>query len=360
MALVAGFHLLGADSLIVALAVSLAIQGLFLVYWVFKLGYRHRLTLTVEGIAPTRLVRSLGSTFAYTAATQVWAFAFDNAVSHLPQGVFAVFKYVQGNLFSRATSLLLSPISTVYFTGFSEAVREGYDSVSRVVKRALAGAIGLSMVVVAVVVVAARPALEGIWGWAKFGESDLDLAVKLTIALFACLVVVACGGVLRKLSMALGFVTGQYGGAFVVQVVCALIAGPLVTGFGNWGAVGVVVFNTLALALVPVIVLAIEAPTAVTATPFRALIPWSVAGGLAVGVGLCLRWAVGPVGAHFGRVVEVGWAVFLGGVTGSIALLAAWLLGIDEVKLLLYQGRRFMGLDSRSPSEVPLQGGGRQ
>ncbi len=80
----------------------------------------------------------LGATLPYVALTQVFAFVFDAALSHLPQGSFAVFRYAT-MIWSRTQRIFLRPLSIPLLTNFSDSAARNLPATVTLIESARVG-----------------------------------------------------------------------------------------------------------------------------------------------------------------------------------------------------------------------------
>ncbi len=323
---------LGASALVAAAYVATGIQILFCVLVLARMGYRHRLVFACEHFSARGVFARTATTLGYVGATQVYAMAFNAALSRLPQGTFAVFKYVQ-TLYARTNSVLLRPVSVVFFTHFSQALARGSGDLRRLVHSALGKSLTLLAPVLAAVAVAGRDVLAGLWGWRSFEPGQLDLAGLLLIVLLALLLASALGQIARKTTMSLGMVARQYWTAAGVQLGCAALAWLAMPDGGSAAAMGVIATNEIALAAVPVTLLALWRRDLVAFYPLGDAGRWLLASACGVGCG----WLAGrlvPLGplAHPGLLLGRGLGLAV--IVAGASVLAAGLLGVADVRKL--------------------------
>jgi len=321
---------LGVWALVVALWVGNGGILIALVILVLGRGIRYHFCLRKEGFSAWVVFRKTFATLGYVGATQVYAFALDAGLSMLPQGTFAAFRYAR-LLYAKTSSVLLRPVSIVFFTHFSEALARGAKGLRGLAQAALAGSLAISTLVIAAMWVASRPLLGGLWGPERFGVEQLDLAAFLVAMLYLLALPSALGQIARKTSMSLGFVTSHYVLASIVQVLTALMVWLLIRQFGTAGALGGVMAGATLLGLVHLVPLILWKRDLVVLYEPRLVVRWAVAGLAAVGAG----WALGQwIGAD--RVTTrwpmLGVGLVLAAATMTVAAAAAWLLGIYEVR----------------------------
>ena len=322
----------GIWALVTGLYVNTAGALLALCIFAFTFGYRHRLRLKHSSVNLVLLMKQLATTLFYVATTQCYAFAFDAGLSYLPQGVFAVFKYVQQHLVAKSFAILLRPINIVFYTHFSEALTQGSNQVTALTRRALSLSLAASVLVVVGFLAAGEPLLQGIWGGRRFSPEEIQLATNFATIMFAMLLVTATGQVYRRMAMSLGMVRSVYAGYSIVQIACALLAVVILPAAGIAGAFSIVALNMAGLAAVPLLLVALRRRDLMAFYSPGEAVKWTIAAGL----GLAIVLAATSIGITqwFGtdRVSHIALAVLLFTLTTGTTLAGAWVMQVAEVR----------------------------
>lgn len=236
---------LGTWAMVVSLWVN-SLVGLSSMLWlVARHGYRHSLRLRSREFSMWILCRQLMSTWTYVGANQLCAFVFNAAISLLPQGIYAVFNYVQ-QLYTKTFSVFVRPVSVVFFTHFSEAFAAGAKDVRELVRRTLDDCVGLGALLIGMVALCGLPALNALWGSKKFGVDQLDLAAWLLLGNYVLVLPMSDGLIMRKVCMAVGLIGRSYTVSSLAILVYAALIWWCVRHWGIWGAVvGSVIGQTL-------------------------------------------------------------------------------------------------------------------
>jgi peptidoglycan biosynthesis protein MviN/MurJ (putative lipid II flippase) len=136
---------LGVRVLVLNVLIIEAIQVANAAYYLRKLGYRHRFQLRSQYITMREIMLKLFSTSGYLVSVQILDFTFNNLLSNLPQGTFAVYRYCE-RVFRRANSLVLSPVTTVMRVVINESVTakkaSSRDTVGKAVHFGLLASLG--------------------------------------------------------------------------------------------------------------------------------------------------------------------------------------------------------------------------
>ena len=295
-------------------------------------GYRHHFILRLEGFSVwSALFDKFSHTLGYVGAAQLSNFVITAGLSTLPQGAFAVYKYVS-ELYLKTNSALLRPVSVIFYTQISEALAKGWSNVKEIAHVGLARLLTIWAVVFVAVTTAGRPALGGLWGSDRFGAEDLDLAAKLLIVLFSLTVVEVVQWILHRVNLASGSAKVQYNANTIAQLVTALSAWVLIPAFGIVGAIVVFAIERVVTTLGGWIILWTK-QRLVLFYPPGILWRWAlcILGGLAVGYLLAsVAGDVITIQGRVGAIVQAAWVA--GGAVGT-TLIAAWLLKVHEVRV---------------------------
>ena len=296
------------------------------------MGYRHAWRLGTPGLSMRALLAPLASTFVYVGATQLWAGAFTAGLSMLPQGTLAVLRYVQ--LFAvKAQSVFMRPVSVVFFTDISRILAGQPGDVRGVSRLALGRAFAVWTVLMTGVIAAGRPGLEVLLGWKNFPPHQLELAYRLLIAYTAIIGFAAGEWIWRKTVVSVGRVRQLYLTTAGVQMLCALLAIPLMRAWGIAGLVGVSALNAALLATVPRLLLIGPNRELRGELPASSMARWVLAGAAATLIGMLLAPFV-PEAMRATRLTLGITAGVFGLLIPLVGIGIAMLLGVPEAREL--------------------------
>ncbi|MDB4483531.1 hypothetical protein N9061_00145 [bacterium] len=283
------FHWLGIWALVAAMWVTSSVGIIFVGTAMLKLGYRHRILWSKNGFSVVNFYRYLFATLLYAGSTEIYKFIFDSALSALPQGSLAIFKYSQ-RVFVKLSSLLLRPVSIVYFSIFSEAAsQKSHDQ-----KPALASAIQL------VLSVAIPPAIIFIFisfdlftlilGSKGFSPKELLEAATVFIGFLAIIPLLGFNQIYRKYTVARGHLYLIDFGSIVCQLLSAWLASFLISEYGLAGGVLTFLANVVLNLILAILILRFTSRDESHDFPTWVFIRWSALLGLATISGLSLNY----------------------------------------------------------------------
>jgi putative peptidoglycan lipid II flippase len=339
-------------ALILSLWVGLAVQVFGLGAMLRRMGFHYFVGLRHPSFQIASVFSRLFYTMWYVGATQVYAFAMNAALSMLPQGTYAVFKYVQ-QLYTKTNTVLLRPVGVVLFTHASEASARGYGDLRDMMRVALARNLAIASIAIVGILAGGAPLLGALWGSEKFGVEELALSVRLLQLFFVLLLVEGVGQIARRVTIALGMVRESYMVAAGMQILAAGVFWFLSTGYGVPGtmlafALAVTLLNTSYY--LPLLVLRRDLVVFYRPAP---IVAWgaAVAAGFAVSNLLALGIQDLPVFASRAGLFVL--SALLAGIAIAAAVLISALLGIGEVRAGLRWLRSLATGRRRPASRIP-------
>ena len=105
-------------ALVISLLLGKIIEFIFYISQLYKSGYRVKFSLSITEFDHKVFFRAMQSTFLYVGATQIYSIVLTASISFLPEGTYAIFKYVQ-NLANKIKGLFIQPFMTIFFTRYS-------------------------------------------------------------------------------------------------------------------------------------------------------------------------------------------------------------------------------------------------
>ena len=295
-----------------------------------KIGFRYRAAISHPSMSWRGLTGKMGMTFLYAGATQVYALVFSAGLSLLPQGTFATFNYVT-RLYSKINSMLLRPVSTVFFTHFSKAFTNN-EGLVHLVKAALERTLTIGFLMTAVISCSAYSIIKLMWGSKLFSAEYLNLAAHLMTLFMLMLLMSGVGQVLRKLLIANGSIWQVYLSLTLTQIFSAILAFILPKTFGVNGAMAMLIINSALTVLICALLLRNKMPHLKSFYPIREFNKWIVVCILAASGGMLIESqlmgiATQPQSRLFAGVT----AVSAGVVALLLACLFAWILRIGDM-----------------------------
>lgn len=319
-------------ALVVALWVAGIVEAGLLLVVLRARDYRYRLLHTLPTVdSGAGLFRKLLTTLPYVGMTQVYLFIFDAALSNLPQGAFALFRYAS-TLWSRTQGIFLRPVSVPFFTDFSERSAQGSGRGRELTHTALARVIAVTAVVSTAVLAGSARLLSGLWESGRFPLEHVGTLAWLLAGLYAILPLAGAATILRKVTVSLHLVRETYLALAAVQIASAALAWKIVPAFGLQGALLVAALNMLGFCVAPILVLRSAGSPIRIGLPVDRLWRWLVA----VACGLLLAAVVDrlllqlPLEMFNRRMLDVALGLLLAALGAATAFGVSAVLSVPE------------------------------
>ena len=301
-----------------------------LVVMLYRMGYRHRAILREPGFSVVDFLRKLSSTLSFTVSMLVYTFVQTAALSTLPQGVLAIFGYVE-RILAKTHSVAQRPVVVVFLTQISQALARGERDIRRLVVPALSRTLAIVSILVAGFSAAGHALLVALWGLERLDQADYRLATLLVLVQYLLLNVSGLQLVSRQTLMALGLVHGVSWLMALTQLLSALCTWFFVVWWGTNGAIGAVVCNALLLMSAPLVLLLLRQRTLPLWYPPGRVLCWTAAVVGGYGAGCAVR-SLFPDGLIEYRLGALLLGVVVATTSMGVALGVAWLLGVYEVR----------------------------
>lgn len=202
------------------------------------------------------VIWKLPEVLSYVFSTQLYSIALNAGLTLLPEGTLAIVNYGI-RVSSKISSLLMRPISVVFFNNFSAAYSQGSASVGSLVRNALD--IGLFTSATAVVIITAIgfPSLCTIWLSNEFSSDMIFRTYVIACTLTTVASTSIPGIIYRKINMAHQHVWQQYMALTVVQICSSIYAYFFMPSFGSIGVVLIIAMNPIGASIASGLVLLI-------------------------------------------------------------------------------------------------------
>jgi putative peptidoglycan lipid II flippase len=242
-----------AASLVVALTISVLAQFATTVYYLRQLGYQHSWLLRNPHFPLRDLARMLSATSAYMVSVQIYTFIFNAALSLLPAGSFAIYRYAE-LIYGKVANVFLMPISTVFFNEINRFITQNNGQlVKSYVSKNLNFSYFIGFLILLPFWAGGKYLIWTLWGGVKFNAQDVQRVYELLFVFFAAMI---CSGpymIYRKLAVAATPPELQYYYWSIVHVISASIGYFIIR---HWGFDGVLIqlfLHSFLMAAVPML-----------------------------------------------------------------------------------------------------------
>jgi len=233
------FYQKGALALVWGLIANITLQFLVMLFALLKNGYRHSFVLILDFFQVGDVFRRLYATSFYVLCAQGAGVAMTASLSGLSPGIYAAYNYAL-RMYSKAGSVLLRPISIVFFTNFSEAFAQGGESLKKLGIQALSRSLLVISLSILAMMSSADFFLSALLLGEKFPVEKIELT-ELFLSLFVIsYLMVGFGQIARKTNVAVGDFDIQYYLLATCQLITALITLLLIPMLGVTGVIIVI------------------------------------------------------------------------------------------------------------------------
>ncbi len=240
------FAKIGVWALVVSLLAGKLIEFLFYLIQLYRLGYRYSLILRVEEFDHNSFFKTMRNTIFYVGATQVYSMVLTASISFLPEGIYAVFKYVQ-NLANKLKGLLIQPFITVFFTEFALKIEDTAVSYTNF-RKFLLSIINVNCITIIGTILFGDYVIELLWGSDKFGLREIKLSYIFLMFNVLAILISSVGIIYRKMAIAHGLGRKLYVFWTFSQLISALVSYLLIRYFAIDGLFFILPINALLIA----------------------------------------------------------------------------------------------------------------
>ena len=242
----------GATVLVFSWMAGIVYQMAAIVYYLRQIDYRHRFVLQTPLIGLREITHVIGATSLYVLSVQVHVFLFNGALSLLPAGSFAIYRYAE-NIYGRLSMVILAPISIVFFNEINQQLsRMTTAEVRQFVQKSLHFSFFVCLLTFAVFWAGGQYLIWFLWGGAKFNFADVQQVYVLLCVFFGVLTIQGFNTIYRKLGVSVSNPNVQYVAWSVAHVVSGLAAYFLIQHFGFQGLILQTLLHIILLTVVPV------------------------------------------------------------------------------------------------------------
>ncbi|QCX38817.1 hypothetical protein FF125_10365 [Aureibaculum algae] len=195
-------------ALVVSMLAGKIIEFVFYIWQLYKNGYRFQFVLSLPEFNHISFFKSMQSTFLYVGATQIYNIVLTASISFLPEGVYAIFRYVQ-NLANKIKGLFIQPFMTIFFTNYSLLLQKA-QSVVKEFNKNLFSVINVNVITTVGTILLGDLIIEFIWGGKKFDTNDVQLAYTFLLFNIIAIFVSSIGGIYRKMAVSHGLAKKLY------------------------------------------------------------------------------------------------------------------------------------------------------
>lgn len=244
---------LGIWVLVYALLIGKIIEFIIGMTFLKRLGFKYYFIWNTENYNLSKIFKVMLSTSGYVGATQIYSVTMTAMASFLPTGSLSIFNYIQ-QLSTKGTNIIIGPISTVFFSKFSNSVTESRANLESHLKKPLNGITLISILIFCFILLTGKELLQVLWGKNNLSPSEFSTAYLMLILNFLGFIFSSVGLIFRKSAIALGSAHKLYQSWIFTQLLCAVYAFVSIRWAGIYGLASILVLNMFSMALVSIVV----------------------------------------------------------------------------------------------------------
>jgi len=242
-----------ASILVIALVISVLAQFGTILYYLKQLGYHHSWLLRNPHFPLRELARTLSATSTYMISVQIYTFIFNAALSLLPPGSFAIYRYAE-LIYGKVANIFLIPISTVFFNEINRFITQNNGQlVKSYVSKNLNFSYFIGFLLLLPFWAGGKYLIWTLWGGIKFNAQDVVSVYELLCVFFLAMIWSGPYMIFRKLAVSVTRPELQYYFWSIIHVVSATIAYFLIRTFGFDGILIQLFVHSFLMAAVPML-----------------------------------------------------------------------------------------------------------
>ncbi len=252
LVLVLLYKSLGIWALVISLLLGKFIEFIFYSMQLYKIGFQNKFIFSIPEFNHKLFFKTMKSTILYVGATQFYSFVLTASISFLPEGIFAIFKYVQ-NLTNKIKGLFLQPFITIFFTEYSLLLQNS-KSVIKEFQKYMGSLININTVTIIGTILIGDYVIDLLWGGKKFDITNVKLAYVFFTFNIVAIMLSSIGGIYRKMAIANGKGSNVYLYSVFSQLLSAIFAYGLIKYFTVHGLFFIIPINVFLLVSVSYLV----------------------------------------------------------------------------------------------------------
>jgi putative peptidoglycan lipid II flippase len=242
-----------ADILVVGLVFSVIMQFLTTLYYLRQVGYKHSFAFKSQYLPFKEMWQAISAATFYMGGVQVYMFAFNAALSFLPAGVFATYRYVEV-IYGKVANVFMMPISTVFFNEINRFLNQQNSSkIKAFVTQNLNFSYFIGFMIFIPFLAGGQYLIWTAWGGTKFDANAAQRVYELLTIFFLGMLLTGPYMIFRKMSVSVTRPDLQYYFWGITHVVSGLISYLLLQHFGFKGLLAQIIIHNLITTSVPIL-----------------------------------------------------------------------------------------------------------
>lgn len=239
----------GVYVLVYSLLIGKIVEFIITLFYLKKIGYRYRFVWFLKEYDVTAFFKVMLTTSGYVLATQFNVTLMMAMASYLPTGSISLYNYVQ-QLSSKASNILIGPISTVFFSKFSKIVTEGKKELENYIKKPFEIIVFIFFIIFCFIFLIGNELLHFLWSSKSLTLDEFKIAYYMLSLNFLALIFSNSGQIFRKVSISLGYGKHLYKRWTIFQLFSAIGTFTFIYFFGIYGLIVFPIVNMLLMSSV--------------------------------------------------------------------------------------------------------------
>ncbi|TAH08115.1 MAG: hypothetical protein EAZ14_10400 [Runella slithyformis] len=239
-------------ALVIGLILSVLAQFATTVYYLRQVGYRHSFSFVNPHFPLRDLFQAIVATSSYMGSVQIYTFVFNAALSLLPAGTFAIYRYAEV-IYGKVANVFMIPVSTVFFNEINRFINQDNGQLVRgfVVKN-LNLSYFLGFLILLPFLAGGQYFIWTLWGGSKFNAQDVQRVYGLLCVFFAIMIISGPYMIFRKLAVSVAHPNFLYGAWAVAHLFSCALGYWLMQVWGIAGLMMQVFAHSFLMMLIPI------------------------------------------------------------------------------------------------------------
>lgn len=235
--------------LIYSLLVGKIIEFVIGLYFLKRVGFHYYFLWKSDNYRLSGLFKVMFTSSGFVGATQINIAVMTAMASFLPAGTLSIFNYVQ-QLNTKANGIIMGPITTVFFSQFSNNVALGKQNLIAYMKKPLSGVFVVTFVVCCFIVLTGKDLLHFLWSKKSLSAHEFTVAYWMLFLNFFGSIFSTTGTIYRKAAISLGNAKTLYQNGILVQLFLAVYSFFSIYYFGVFGLATIIILHKVLMTLV--------------------------------------------------------------------------------------------------------------
>ncbi|MEZ4900549.1 MAG: lipid II flippase MurJ [Spirosomataceae bacterium] len=333
--------------LVIALVISVLAQFGTIVYYLQQIGYRHAWLFRNPHFPLRELAKTLSATSTYMVSVQIYTFIFNAALSLLPAGSFAIYRYAE-LIYGKVANIFLIPISTVFFNEINRFITQNNGQlVKSYVSKNLNFSYFIGFLLLLPFWAGGKYLIWTLWGGIKFNAQDVVSVYELLCVFFLAMIWSGPYMIFRKLAVSVTRPELQYYYWSIIHVVSATIAYFLIRTLGFNGILIQLFVHSFLMAAVPMMTVWLWKRTYFGLYEWKEVLKIT----LALSIGVVIIWGIRSFCQEITTYSKT-YSFLVGSSLSFVSLLIfggiSLLLNVEEIRLIQTKVLSRMGIEPQN------------